>query len=362
MRFPGCIKLYYNPKKLHNSWGAEKSVEERIILHMQSILNAMEENHQNGSHVPYKDQLKEANSLDNKIFIVTFGSMESIGGMFLAKQVIEYTKIVSDPQFQIVIFDHQIPKTFIAVAHTELFAAYQGIYKELDNHIVLNTSEEKMDKQHVSDSLPSKAGSQMEISGSNALSTSPTKPLQVKSSPSKQSSPIVSPFFSFDARLLFHPPTPTTMAFTPPQQISPLQFSNAITPPQFQDLGAQNQENLQLLHLLKYCNSQNQVSPSPIPNPLIKLNLSNPSINLQDSFISQSSSPYSNMFIAQNPSKLFLTINQSLPLPSAITLPLQKPQMEQNSQNPASVLDLIQSISNNMAILNQARRYLQGSS
>jgi hypothetical protein len=68
------------------------------------------------------------------------------------------------------------------------------------------------------------------------------------------------------------------------------------------------------------------------------------------------------MFIAQNPSKLFLTINQSPPLPSAINLPLQKPQMEQNSQNPASVLDLIQSIRNNMAILNQARRYLQGSS
>jgi hypothetical protein len=76
------------------------------------------------------------------------------------------------------------------------------------------------------------------------------------------------------------------MAFTPSQRINPLQFSNTPTPPQFQDLEDQNQQqNLQLLHLLKYCNFQNQVSPSPIPNPLIKLSLANPPINLQDSFI-----------------------------------------------------------------------------
>jgi hypothetical protein len=178
---------------------------------MQSILNVIQENHQNGSHVSYKDQLKEANSLDNKIFIVSFNSMQSVEAIFLAKQIIEYTKIVSDPQYQIVIFD----QTFIAAAHTELFAAYQGIYKDLYNHVVLATSEEKMDKQNVSDSIPSKAGSQMEISGSNTPSTSqieplqekgspsPIKPFQEKGSPSKKSSPDIPSFLSFDARSPF---------------------------------------------------------------------------------------------------------------------------------------------------------------
>jgi hypothetical protein len=97
---------------------------------MQSILSLIQERNHNKVPILSKNRLKEENdALGSKAFIVTYNCRSYINGVLLTKNITDYTNAISDPQIQMMFRNEAVPKAFIAVSHTKLFTAYQGIYK-----------------------------------------------------------------------------------------------------------------------------------------------------------------------------------------------------------------------------------------
>jgi hypothetical protein len=215
MRFSKCLTLYYDPKKLKDAWGAEKTLEERIVLHIQSILASIEERQQDSSQCTPKYQVKEAPSLETKIFIVTFNNIGYMDAITMAKQMIEYTKIVSDPQIEMVMSGHQIPKSFAAVSHNKLLKAYQKLYPDINIYLELHAS----DDDAINSPFSSRKNSQEEISTTSTPDPSPVKPKKDTISPCSHKPPtLVSQPCVLAPKSDFHSVIPSSIA-PPPQLI-----------------------------------------------------------------------------------------------------------------------------------------------
>jgi hypothetical protein len=109
----------------------ENTVEERIILHIRSILSLIEERHQNDSQTMRIEKAEEAELLEGKTFILSFNLIRCVDAVLMTKQILEYTKVISDPQIDMVISDYEIPVTFIAVSNDKLVTTYQKLFSNI---------------------------------------------------------------------------------------------------------------------------------------------------------------------------------------------------------------------------------------
>jgi hypothetical protein len=197
MRFSQCLTLHYNPKKLSNSWGPEKSIEDRIVLHMQCILDSTQDKQHNGSKISSKNKSKEkAISLEHKTFIITLKYSEYL---LLPRQMLEYIEVISDPQIHMVISDSHVPINFIAISKTELFSAYEKLYPDLSNRVVhLSLSNDKMEEEQTERVAADELSRIAEMDSTSSPIASPISPVKHKISPNKASAPILTPFPNSD--------------------------------------------------------------------------------------------------------------------------------------------------------------------
>jgi hypothetical protein len=131
IRFPQCVTLYYNTSILRDFWEGKRSLEEVILIHLQSILNEIEENYLQESQSKCKKRSKKRTS-ESKAFIVVFNTKHDFLDTFaFVSQIYKYAKVVSTSRIQLVINSNNLPDEFIPLAHHNVSTAYKRIYQEL---------------------------------------------------------------------------------------------------------------------------------------------------------------------------------------------------------------------------------------
>jgi hypothetical protein len=298
---------------------------------MQSILSAIQERHQNGSQILSKNGVKEGyHFLGSKTFILTCYSENCVNGMLLLKQMIDYTNAISDSQIEMVLLREAVPSAFIAVSHTDLFAAYQGIYKDkvLSSFDAKNAISPKTEtKAEEISTIPSLSS----IAKQNSLGFTKYSPV---SSP-RISLECQSPSQPLNLTSIFSPGPEDTFQF-PSFHMSNLLFN--LLEHQNKIL---NQQNLQQSQLLTP--SLIQRFYTSILNPMLNSNLlESTKDGMQKALVAQTPHLNSNVSRIQKPHHLFLSTDQL----AAISLQLQKSQIEdyQKSANLSALLSVIKGI------------------
>jgi hypothetical protein len=82
MKFPHCVKLYYNARKLQDYWESNRSLEEAILIHLQSILNKSEEMRLNKSQPNHIKRFKTRTSESKAPIIVLFNPQNDFWILF----------------------------------------------------------------------------------------------------------------------------------------------------------------------------------------------------------------------------------------------------------------------------------------
>jgi hypothetical protein len=131
IRFPQCVTLYYNTNTLRDFWECKRSLEEVILIHLQSILNEIEENHLYGSQSKCIKHTKKTTT-ENKAFIAVFNTKHDFLDTFaFVSQIHKFAKVVSTSRIQMVINSNNLPDEFTPLAHHKISTAYKRIYQEL---------------------------------------------------------------------------------------------------------------------------------------------------------------------------------------------------------------------------------------
>jgi hypothetical protein len=92
-------------------------------------------------------------------------------------------KLSKDPQIGMVMSGQQIPKSFVAVSHNKLLKAYQKLYPDINNYIVLHASDDEAEDDALTSPFSSRKNSQEEISTTSTPNPSSVKPKKDTISP-----------------------------------------------------------------------------------------------------------------------------------------------------------------------------------
>jgi hypothetical protein len=180
LRFPKCVKLYYNTTKFQ-SWVGYKSLESCILCRLQTIFYRIQSQcSETGLHSVQNGIVTVP--LEDKDFILVFQDSNEINPLYFTKSVSEYIEPLKDDALHVTLKSSAIPDHFRASTELQIERTYRALLPYL---LKLKT---KLSKKEESKTLSESDG----ISESNH---SDHKDIMVKTSESQAGSPERMPQF-----------------------------------------------------------------------------------------------------------------------------------------------------------------------
>jgi hypothetical protein len=127
IKFPMCLKLYYNPEKMTNILDVPKPIEEIVVFKLLSTIFSIQSSYQANPH-PQKKTLKEKKTFKDKSFVITidYQSADNLKGF---KKTMEgYTELMEAPTILLTSDSCSVPILFENISANSLENNYKKLF------------------------------------------------------------------------------------------------------------------------------------------------------------------------------------------------------------------------------------------